>query len=54
MWKKMETKQKKSEVVQVESFKLPNWTQFVKVLVNEHNPPSHKVALESSVREAHV
>jgi hypothetical protein len=31
MWKKMETEQKKSEVVQVESSKLPNWTQFAKV-----------------------
>lgn len=50
----MEIKQKKSEVVQVESSKLPNWTQFVKVLVNEHDVSNKSLIQHPSEREVNM
>lgn len=50
----METEQKKSEVVQVESSKLPNLTQFVKVLVNEHNFSNKSLIQHLSERKVNL
>ncbi len=50
----MEIEQKKSEVFQVESSKLPNWTQFVKVLVNEHNVSNKSLIQHPSERKVNM
>jgi hypothetical protein len=50
----METEQKKSEVVQVESSKLRDWTQFVKVLVNEHTVSNKSLIQHPSERKVNM